>query len=47
MYKRLFDLRQTGDYEDFIDIDEEDLLPLLEPAQKFIKEIENLITQNT
>ena len=44
MYKRLFDLRQTGDYEDFIDIDEEDITPLLEPAQKFIEEIEKLLT---
>jgi hypothetical protein len=36
-------MRQRGDYEDWSIIIEEDILPLLEPAQKFIAEIENLI----
>ena len=43
MYKQLFDLRQTGDYEDYIVIDEEDIKPFIEPAEKFIAKIENLI----
>ena len=43
MYRQLFNLRQTGDYEDWGNIEEEDVKPLLEPAGKFIAEIENLI----
>jgi len=42
-YKRLFELRQTGDYSDWIDVDEEDLTPLIPKAQKFIETIEKLI----
>jgi len=42
-YGRLFNLRQRGDYEDFIDIDEDDITQLLQPAQNFIQEIEKLI----
>jgi uncharacterized protein (UPF0332 family) len=43
MYSNLFRMRQRGDYEDWSIIIEEDILTLLEPAQKFIAEIENLI----
>jgi len=43
MYEKLFDMRQTGDYEDWVYITEDDLKPLLEPANQFIKTIENLI----
>ena len=43
-YRNLFEKRQTGDYNIWISIDEEDVIPLLEPAQKFIQEIEKLIT---
>jgi len=46
MYEKLFDLRQKGDYSNWIDIKEEDIKPLLEPAEKFIAEIENLIKTN-
>ena len=42
-YKRLFELRQTGDYSDWINVDEEDLIPLIPKAQNFIKTIETLI----
>ena len=47
MYNQLFNLRQDGDYEDWIDIEEEDIKPLVEPAEKFIAEIENLINKNS
>ena len=47
LYGKLFELRQKGDYDDWIEIKAEDVLPRLEPAQKFIQEIEKLITQNT
>jgi len=43
LYSNLFDLRQGGDYDDWIIVEEEDVVPLLEPAEKFITEIENLI----
>ena len=46
IYERLFNMRQKGDYEDWIDIKEEDIAPLVEPAQKFIKEIEKLTNIN-
>jgi len=45
-YRRVLELRQTGDYDDFIEFTESELLPLLEPAQQFIKTIENLINNN-
>jgi len=43
VYKRLFELRQKGDYSDWIVVKESDILPLIEPAEKFIAEIEKLI----
>ena len=47
LYGKLFDLRQNGDYSDWITIMEENIKPLLEPAEKFIAEIENLINKNS
>ena len=46
LIKQLFNLRQDGDYDDWTVIDENDIKPLLEPAEKFIAEIENLINKN-
>jgi len=46
LYGRLFNMRQRGDYEDWIIIEDDDILPLIEPAEKFIAEIENLINEN-
>jgi len=43
MYQQIFNLRQDGDYEDWFDIEEKDIKPLLEPAEKFFETIENLI----
>ena len=43
LYGQLFNLRQTGDYEDWINISEEDIQPFIEPAEKFITEIKLLI----
>ena len=45
-YYKLFALRQKSDYDDWIVVKESDILPLLEPAEKFIAEIENLINKN-
>ena len=46
LLKQLFELRQSGDYSDWLDIDETDVKPLLEPAEKFIEKIENLINED-
>ena len=43
LYGALIELRQEGDYDDWKVILEEDIKPLLEPTQKFIQDIENLI----
>ena len=42
-YKDIFDLRQTGDYEDFIVFDKDRVLTLVEPARILIAEIEQLL----
>jgi len=42
-YRRVLELRQSGDYDDFIEYDANEILPLVEPAEKFISTIENLI----
>lgn len=43
LFKRLFELRQDGDYDDWIIIDEEDIIPLIEPVKDFMDKIEQLI----
>ncbi len=43
-YSRLFDLRQTGDYDDFIDFSKDQVLDLLQPAEKLITEIESILS---
>ena len=44
--KQLFNLRQSGDYDDWFDVSEKDVLPYVAPAKQFIKTIENLIKNN-
>ena len=46
LFKQLFNLRQSGDYDDWFDIDEKDIKPLVVPAEKFIAEIEKLIKEH-
>jgi len=46
VYQKTFNLRQTGDYDDLAIITEDNVKPLIEPAEKFIAEIENLINKN-
>ena len=46
LLKQLFELRQNGDYSDWFEITEKNVRPLLEPAEKFIAEIESLINKN-
>lgn len=43
LYTRLFEMRQDSDYEDFIDYEQEDVIPLIEPTKAFINEIRSLL----
>jgi uncharacterized protein (UPF0332 family) len=42
-YSDIFDMRQSGDYEDFIDFKEEDVLDFRIPAKSLIEKIEKLL----
>lgn len=42
-YSDIFDKRLTGDYDDFVDYERDDVIGLIIPARKLITEIENLI----
>ena len=44
-YRKMFNLRQTGDYDDLTVVTPNEVLDLLEPAQQFITTIENLINK--
>lgn len=44
-YSQLFDLRQTGDYDDFMDFSMEQVLDLLQPANKLITQIESILRE--
>jgi len=43
LIKHLFELRQDGDYSDWITVEEKDIKSYVEPAEQFIKTIEQLI----
>lgn len=42
-YSNIFNLRHTGDYDDFVEFDKEDVLINLKPAKKLIQRIEELV----
>ena len=42
-YSEIFDKRLTGDYDDFIDYSEDDILELYGPAKELIHTIDNLL----
>ena len=44
LYNRLFDLRQEGDYLDFVSLDAETVEPLVGETAVFIETIQSLIT---
>lgn len=44
-YFKLFEMRQTGDYDDFYDLVEEDVKSLVQPTREFMKEIEKLLEE--
>lgn len=44
LYSKLFDLRQTGDYDDYIEFTGEDLADLIKPANELILKAEELLS---
>ena len=45
LYRQLFSLRLTGDYEDNYDVTEDDVLPLIEPTEQLIATVSELALQ--
>jgi len=43
IFKKTFELRQDGDYDDWITLSEEDIIPLIDSVKNFIDKIEELI----
>jgi uncharacterized protein (UPF0332 family) len=46
LYNQLFDLRQEGDYLDFVNLTAEDLDPLVERTADFINTLRGLVIEN-
>jgi uncharacterized protein (UPF0332 family) len=46
LFTTLTDLRQKGDYDDFVEWSEADVVPLIEPTRTFIAELERLCVAN-
>lgn len=44
LFSRLYELRQSGDYDDMYDATEEEVLPYFEKVRKFLDEMKKLIT---
>jgi uncharacterized protein (UPF0332 family) len=44
-YSKLFELRQTGDYDDLFNLSESDVKPMISAAEKYIDELINLINK--
>ena len=42
-YSDIFDMRQSGDYEDYVEFTKDDVLDLLTPADNLIISIENIL----
>ena len=42
-YSRLFEMRQTGDYDDWVTIDEKDIIPLSEQVETYFSSVLGLI----
>ena len=45
-YSQLFELRQTGDYDDWKVVTENDIKPLIPEAEAFLETLENLIRKD-
>ena len=42
-YSRLFEMRQSGDYDDWVTIDEKDIIPLSEQVETYFSSVLRLI----
>jgi len=42
-YSDIFDMRQSGDYEDYVEFTKDDVLDLITPADNLIISIENIL----
>ena len=40
----IFDKRQTGDYDDFVDFSKEEVISMVEPAKQLIAKIDSLLS---
>lgn len=45
-YSRLFEMRQTGDYDDLFSLSEQEVFPLINDAELFIDEVSALLEMN-
>lgn len=43
LYSKLYELRQTGDYDDLFNLSEDDVMPLVSRVQAFLDEISDVI----
>lgn len=43
IYRKLFSMRNTGDYEDFFDWEEEDVKPLISETEILLSRLKNLL----
>ena len=44
-YSKLFELRQTGDYDDLYTLTKDEVEPLIEMAQKYIEVLDSLLAK--
>lgn len=40
--KKLFQMRLTGDYDDYFGLTEDDVIPMIQPTEDFIKQVTDL-----
>ena len=45
-YNKLYTLRLTGDYNDHYNLEEEDVLPLVSPAEELIAKVTSMAKQS-
>lgn len=45
LYNKLYTLRLTGDYNDHYNLDEEDVMPLVTPAEELITKVSDIARQ--
>jgi uncharacterized protein (UPF0332 family) len=43
LYSRLYEIRQSGDYDDLFDLEEVDVKPLINRAELYIEELEKIL----